>query len=670
VTTDSSPYRPDIDGLRAVAIIPVLVFHLLPEWLPGGFLGVDVFFVISGYLITSLLLREMDRGEFSLRLFWTRRIRRIVPALLVTTAATLLAAGVCVFPPFRPAIAQQALATLGACANVFLWRSTGDYWGGQSQDAPLLHMWSLGVEEQFYLIFPLLLHFLWCRGRRALLPVLVVLTAGSFASFVVGLSMAPTAAFYLLPTRAWEISAGVCLAAFMQGDWHGSGGHRWRDVLGCAALTGIGASYVLLRRMSPWAAVPVGCAAAVIAAAGSGAVGRILSQPPLVWTGRLSYSLYLWHWPIIVLSRLLAPGVSPVALLLVTVACAWVCHVVVEQPLRHRPGVLPVLAAGYAAVSGLALWMLVGPVPRFDVARFDRPSSSIRMYDLRPQPQPPTAAFRGVFADVEAPATLATPESYAHEGIVREDGNESPAILVLGDSHGSMFGETLRTAAERLGRGIAFFCMNGGDSPFIEMPVRRGLPTRTLTSEERYRFDHARLAAIERWRPRVIVVAARWSIHRDTGDSFLDHLDRLGIPVLLVEQPPELAGVGDNSVMQYLCWKGFEPVPGSEFLLLQGNQPRTDAGRDLLRRIVARHDNCRIVPVHDLFARGDEVLVLERRTVLYLDDDHLTTQGTWLALPRITTALAEAIAGPRPPTPPDNPAEQATVSPAPTRVRP
>jgi len=249
VITNASPYRPDIDGLRAVAIIPVIVFHLVPERLPGGYLGVDVFFVISGYLITALLLREAAR-------------------------------------------------------------------------------------------------------------------------------------------------VGVCLATLMHDGRRSPVGSRWRDVLACVGLAAIGASYVFVTQMSPWVAVPVAGAA------------------------------------------------------------------------------------------------------------FERASSSIRMYDLRPQPRPKSAAFR-------------------------------------------------------------------------------------------------------------VIVSARWSLCTDMGTSFLDHLDRLGVVVLLVEQPPELAGVGDNSVVQYLCWKG-------------------------------------VVPLHDLFARGDEAVVLDGRTSIYLDDDHLTTQGTWLTLPRLTAALAEALDGPRP----------------------
>jgi peptidoglycan/LPS O-acetylase OafA/YrhL len=651
VTTDASPYRPDIDGLRAVAIIPVLVFHLVPERLPGGYLGVDVFFVISGYLITALLLRDVVRDEFSLRRFWARRIRRIVPALLVTTAATLLVARACVFPGFRPAIAGQALATLGACANVFLWRSTGDYWGGHGDDVPLLHMWSLGVEEQFYVLFPLVLHVLWRRARRALLPVLSVLTAGSFAAFVVGLSVDPTATFYLLPTRAWELGVGVCLATLAHDGRRGPVGSHWGDVLACTGLTAIGASYVFVTEMSPWVAVPVAGAALVIAGGRATAVGGLLAQPVLTWIGRLSYSLYLWHWPVLVLGRLAVPDISNVAVLLVTVACAWACRVLVEAPLRRRPGVLPAIAAAFVSVTALALWMLGQPVPRFDTAAFDKPSSSIRTYDLRPRRPPPTAGRHGIFADVETPSPLATSESHVRDGIVCGAGDENPTIVVFGDSHASMFAEALRAAADRLGHRIAFFCMNG-HAPFMRIPIRRWLPTGTLSSAELYRFDRTRLEAVEKWRPRVVVLSARWAVYRDTGSAFLDHLDRLGVAVVLIEQPPELAGIGDNSVVQYLCWRGVVPATESEALLPQGHRTLTAAGRERLREIAARHPNCRVVPTSDLYARGEQAVVLDGRTVLYLDDDHLTTQGTWLALPRITAALAEVIEGPQRTAPP------------------
>ncbi len=642
-TSAVSAYRPHIDGLRALAIVPVLVFHLCPEWLPGGYLGVDVFFAISGYLITSILLREIKAGEFSIRQFWARRIRRIVPALLVVTATTLVVARVTLFPPTLRHLGQQALATLGSCANVYLWRATGDYWGQQAGEVPFLHMWSLAVEEQFYFVVPILLLVLWRRARRAVLPLLVLLSAGSYIVFVVGLSRAPVATFYLLPGRAWELGVGACLAATTLLHRPTTDRPALGGSLAWAGLIAIAVGYVLLPGMNAWAAVPVVGSALVIAGGGSGACGRLLSWPPFVWIGRISYSLYLWHWPVLVLSQRVVPGMSPVAVILVTVVLSILTYACIEQPARRRPGVLPTIGAGFALVAGFALWLLYGPLPRFDVTAFEKPHSSIRMYDVRPQPPPMRAIFRAVFAEADAPPTLATPESYANDGIVAGPGDRDPSLVVFGDSHGSMFAEALRTAAGRLGHRIAFFCMNGGASPFIELPIEPRPPTTMLTSEQRYRFDVARQRAIERWRPRVVVLCARWSIYGESGVAFLEELNRRGIVVVLVEQPPELAAVGDASVVQFLRWKDVAPSPGVEHTLPQGNVARVEAGRSRLREIAGRHPNCRILPTADLFARGDQVAVLDGRTVLYLDDDHLTTEGTLRALPRIEAMLGELL---------------------------
>ncbi len=636
-----SAYRPAIDGLRAVAIIPVLVFHLRPDWLPGGYLGVDVFFVISGYLITSILLREMDGGTFTLRRFWARRIRRIVPALLVVTAATVFVSHIFMFPPFRRSVAEQALTTLGSCANVYLWRHAGNYWGPQAEGAPFLHMWSLSVEEQFYLVFPIFLHVVWRHARQALVAMLIALTAGGFAVFVLGLSVAPAATFYLPFGRVWELGMGACLGALPRMVRPDAGSRRSLDWLASAGLAAILISYFMLPRSSPWTAVPVAAAAFVISGSDGGPCGRLLSLPVLVRIGRLSYSLYLWHWPILVLSRLLVPGISALAIVVATVVSSWLTHVFVEEPMRRPQDRLPAVGVAYATLMGILGWMLWAPPTRYDVTAFDMPKSTLRMYSVRPRP---SSAFQDVFADVEAPPTIGLPDSFAKDGIVVGEGSEPPAILVFGDSHAAVMGEALRTAAERLGHRIAFYCMTGGViSPYVEIPVRRKPPNKVLSSEEQYQFDLARLAAIEKWRPRVIVLCARWSIYHEKGTAFLEYLDQKGIKAILVEQPPELATVGDNSVIQYLCWKGVSPAPGIERLLPQGHQSRIQAVNARLREIVALHPDCAILPLYDLYARGDQALVLDGREVIYLDDDHLTTDGTLFALPRITACLAEAL---------------------------
>jgi peptidoglycan/LPS O-acetylase OafA/YrhL len=204
-------YRPDIDGLRALAILPVMLFHA-EFGCPGGFVGVDVFFVISGFLITSLILEEIHNDAFSLAMFWERRIRRILPALFVVVFATLIAACFLYFPDDFKLVGQSVLAQALLLSNVFFWRQTG-YFADGVDTLPLLHTWSLAVEEQFYVLFPLLLIYLGRHKRFSIARTILWVGFGSFALSVVGTYSRPTATFYLLPTRAWELMVGAFLAA-------------------------------------------------------------------------------------------------------------------------------------------------------------------------------------------------------------------------------------------------------------------------------------------------------------------------------------------------------------------------------------------------------------------------------------------------------------------------
>lgn len=204
-------YRPDIDGLRTLAVMPVILFHAGAGWMPGGFVGVDVFFVISGYLISAIILREMQAGAFSFRRFYERRLRRIIPALLVVLLVTVAVFQVVALPDQAQGAAESGIAALLSVSNFWFWRQSG-YFAPAAEFMPLLHTWSLAVEEQFYLIFPVILAAI--GGLR--LPLRWVLALGTLAAFGVGLWLSankPSVAYYLLPARAWELALGAVLAA-------------------------------------------------------------------------------------------------------------------------------------------------------------------------------------------------------------------------------------------------------------------------------------------------------------------------------------------------------------------------------------------------------------------------------------------------------------------------
>ncbi|MBB5030478.1 acyltransferase family protein [Prosthecobacter vanneervenii] len=305
-----SDYRSEIDGLRAIAVLGVILFHVDVKC-PGGFVGVDVFFVISGYLITSILLRDLEAGCFSLLQFWERRCRRIMPALVVMVLVTLLAAGFLLLPDDYLKLGRSALWQALFASNVYFWHDTG-YFAAEASEKPLLHTWSLAVEEQFYLGMPLLLAALVrvrpVGSRRHIGFTLTALLIASLGWSVNMLRSDPASAFFLLPSRAWELLVGALLAVQPMGKPPVLG--RWREI---SALLGVGAiisSYALYKadtRFPGLAALPPVLGAALFLAANQRPAGtppptwcgRLLATRPLAFIGLLSYSLYLWHWPLL-----------------------------------------------------------------------------------------------------------------------------------------------------------------------------------------------------------------------------------------------------------------------------------------------------------------------------------------------------------------------------------
>ena len=208
----SIKYRPEIDGLRAIAVIPVILFHFSNDLLPGGYIGVDVFFVISGFLVTSIILDEYERDVFVFSNFWLRRVRRILPALMAMVLATLVAGTLIDYGANINNLGTQGLASLLSFSNISHWLIAGNYWGSAAENSALLHTWSLSVEEQFYLFFPLLLFVVLKYFHKWVALIFFVLSLSSVLLFFFGTQTHPSATFYLLPTRAWELGVGAMLA--------------------------------------------------------------------------------------------------------------------------------------------------------------------------------------------------------------------------------------------------------------------------------------------------------------------------------------------------------------------------------------------------------------------------------------------------------------------------
>ena len=373
IDSDDDEFRPDIEGMRAVAVVAVILFHARISRFSGGFVGVDVFFVLSGFLITRLLLREVTRtGTISLSRFWARRARRLLPASCVVVAVTVIASQVMLSPIAQRPLATDALAAGGFVINIVFAARLGDYFASQlgRTPSPLLHFWSLAVEEQFYLFWPLTLLALHRRPRRYRRLVTVMMIAVALVSFATCLWMTrthPTGAFYLLPARMWELAVGGLLA--VAGTAWRLVSPRARGVAGWVGVAGVLTAVVTFDDSVAFpgsaALLPVLGTALIVVAGGSDAASfapsAVLRHESLQWIGRRSYAIYLWHWPALVLAEAkwgpLSLGQRFLAIA-VAVGLAAASLRLIEDPVRHSPWIASRPSRGLALGGALCATIL------------------------------------------------------------------------------------------------------------------------------------------------------------------------------------------------------------------------------------------------------------------------------------------------------------------------
>ena len=363
-------YRPEIDGLRALAVLPVIFYHAGVETMAGGFIGVDVFFVISGFLITTIIASELNSQQFSIVSFYERRARRILPALIVVLAITSVLA-VSIMLPFE--LVNYGKGLVGAVlfvSNIVLWKQAG-YFAAEAEMNPLLHTWSLGVEEQYYLFFPLALMVIWRFRSQWALPLLMLATLGSLGLAEWASTRMPSANFYLLPTRIWELMSGAMLALWLMRRAQPQG--LAAQLISMLGIMLIAACVFTYNDQTPFPSlytiVPVlGAAAIILAASPATLAGKWLASKPLVMVGLMSYSAYLWHQPMMAFARILAAENHPsmavmLALALLSLVLAWGTWKYVEQPFRnkHRFNRNWIFTASFTA-SALAVLLGVGLV--------------------------------------------------------------------------------------------------------------------------------------------------------------------------------------------------------------------------------------------------------------------------------------------------------------------
>ena len=485
-------YRPDIDGLRAFAVLTVIGFHGFPEYVAGGFVGVDVFFVISGFLISGIILDETQAGVFSLRGFYERRARRIFPALLLVLVVSLLAGWWLLLPADMARLGKQLAASAAFVSNFYFWFQSG-YFSPDAHSFPLLHLWSLGVEEQFYIVWPLIIIGLRSRPHWTILAIALI----GVSSFYLNIALIDNheADFYSPVTRAWELMLGASMAWLRRRDGIALPS-RWRaDIATIAGLILIFGSALLFDPRSSYpgwlALVPtIGASLILWGGANSGVGSSILSARALVFVGLISYPLYLWHWPLLVFAAAFkfAPLTQLEAGLLIAVSfiLAWFTYERVERTFRAgrtSRTKIATLGAGmiFVAVAGFVIIEGQGFENRF-------PKELLEFAEVR---EPPTSwRINECFND---PKT----DTMFGKSCIEE---ARPLLLVWGDSTAAALMPGLRQLQHERNFGLAQFTSNNcGPSLSVDVPGNQNC--RHINDEV--------LGIVSRAHPDIVVLHAR-----------------------------------------------------------------------------------------------------------------------------------------------------------------
>ena len=633
----STHYRPDIDGLRAIAVVAVVLHHALPEKFEGGFVGVDVFFIISGYLISSIILAGLNKGRFSFADFYAKRIKRIFPALSLVLITTLAMGWFLLGPPDYKLLGKHVFAGSAFLSNIAFWREAG-YFDASSVNKPLLHLWSLAIEEQFYLLWPLTL-FLLHKWQRNIIRVVFLMILVSFAINLALVKGQPTAAFYNPMARFWELLIGALLAAmqtyrlgwsavFRKGVWgHGPDEHHERHHLRSNTYAWLGAFMLVLVmvRITPertfpgwWALLPtIGTALLITAGPRAWFNRHILASKPFVWVGLISYPLYLWHWPFLsfaAISHVETPSTTTqLGWVALSVVLAWLTYKLIETPIRfgrfNRRSTTVFLSALVAviATAGFTTYKQDGFESRFPEIVRDMMSKGGRTAvvdgwregDCMLDYKFPASAYKDFCVEKKRPLIFLWGDSHA--------GSLYPGFKALQDSGKYEFGLGERTAA---------IC-----------PPVLGIEPRPLCKS----LNDSSIEAIRQSKPDVVILYAWWHNKRydlRNLENTVAEIKKAGVPrIIMLGAVP----YWQKSLPLILLeeWKKGPPTKRPPLRLKAGLDPALDSATKTMR---ARADQMGIEFISGLQFFCNEEGCLTRVTddaqqPLTYDYGHLSTSA-------------------------------------------
>ncbi|PHP68164.1 hypothetical protein CSC94_05805 [Zhengella mangrovi] len=546
----SIKYRDDIDGLRALAVSSVIIFHVDPSWLPGGFIGVDIFFVISGFLITRIMLSEMEAGRFSFSDFYARRIRRIIPILSVVILFTLILFQFIFTPKDLYDLGWSALASQFFVANFyFAFFSDTSYFADNAHSEALIHLWSLGVEEQFYLLWPVCLFFLYKRvSTTTLIAFVFMATVASFVGGDMLYAVDPDIAYYMLPSRVCQFGSGILVAIvvskgllnkLMSSRAAGNG----LVLLGIALILW---SFWWLTSATPypgWRAAPptIGAAFIILGGISRPLASRIFTLVPVVYLGRISYSAYLWHWPIIVLFLYLEGAMSLLAktlAIVMTLCLSAISYSLIEQPFRRRPyGYWKSLTRMFG-VPSIAVMLLCAPLLITNGLGVYALSASFKeavdglSIGMKPNYQ----------ANYVCQKPLLTAADLDDPRCITGDQNVEPTAMLWGDSKAAQYAGLIGEIGKAIGISIRNL-EHSACPPVFSNPERFTSGRYARTCKASGTIAMHKVLEAER-----VVISASWRSYLSTGgDAFeialretLDTLKRSDIKVAVLGDVPPL----------------------------------------------------------------------------------------------------------------------------------
>jgi peptidoglycan/LPS O-acetylase OafA/YrhL len=632
---NQATYRPDIDGLRAVSVLAVLVYHLGVAGVPGGFVGVDVFFVISGYLITLILHREVLVGTFTVAGFYERRIRRIFPAMLAVLLATLVAGYFILWPGDFLALAHSALYGVFGAANLYFYWHTG-YFDPAAHLQPLLHFWSLAVEEQFYVVWPGLVWLAARRGRRTLLTVVGVVIIASLTAAAIQVHRNPTAAFYLPHLRAWELAIGAAVAVMP-----GLPAAQWlREGVAALGVALIAYGIFGLTQHMPFPglnALPPTLGAALLIWSGAGAptaVGRALSWSPMIFIGWISYSLYLWHWPVIVLYKRLTSDAAPsplaaLGLALLSIVLAALSWRFVERPFRNKDGALRTRRAVFgSAIAATACVVVAGGVVvqyRGFEGRLDAQLAKVLAYNR----YYPTKEFRIGKCFLEPTNTVAdfdVAECMAPAG--------PKPILLWGDSTVAQYYWGLREPMRQAGH--ALWQMTASSCPPM---LGKEIPERAQCKV----INDFVIHQVERTKPYAVILGAAWYLDLPSLAQLQETIRRIratGARVIVMGDVPRFPDRVPN-----LEAKRIREGIHADTVDIRWNVLLTHS-RVALRNWIHQQPGVTYVPTIDVLCPGEQCrIVTDAGLPMYYDVIHLTDVGAEAVGPPLAAAILAGIDG-------------------------